>query len=72
MPDVYTDHDGSTQLCIRRQVARLLSLLAVMPSAHAELATPAWTGWLEGAAASDDCRLASHAAKALLNLEALR
>jgi hypothetical protein len=43
-----------------------------VPFGHLQVGSPKWRPWLEVAATSDDCRLASHAAKALLNLEALR
>ena len=69
--DVYNDHDGSPQLCLRRQVARLLSLLALHPAARKELCSAAsvWPAWLRDAAVTSDCRLASQATKALLHLE---
>lgn len=73
--DVYTDHDGPAQLCVKRQVARLLTMLALQPAGRDPVkgvASPGWMSWLTCAAASDDCRLASHATKALLNMEALR
>ena len=54
------------------QVARLLALMVLQPTGQAQVGSSPWHAWLEAAARADDCRLASHATKALLNLEALR
>ncbi|KAL6752464.1 hypothetical protein V8C86DRAFT_3029501, partial [Haematococcus lacustris] len=70
--DVFSDHDGPHQLRLQRQVARLLALVALLPEGPGLLAVPEWSAWLAGAARDSDCRLASTATKALLNLRANR
>ncbi|KAG1658369.1 hypothetical protein FOA52_005750 [Chlamydomonas sp. UWO 241] len=67
---INSDHDGSPKLGMRRQAARLLALLSLTHPGAADVASAPWRTWLECAAKSDDCRLASHAAKALLHLAA--
>jgi len=57
-------------LGLRRQAARLLSLLCLLPGPARDAAKGAWVDWLRTAAKSDDCRLSSYAMCALLHLEA--
>ena len=38
---------------------------------HPQVGGPGWRHWLASSACASDCRLASYATKALLNLEAL-
>lgn len=54
------------------QVARLLALLAVQPKGRPQVEAPQWRSWLSEASKDADCRLASHATRALLNLAAFR
>jgi hypothetical protein len=56
-------------LCVQRQVARLLALLALVPEAAQQLAFSRWHSWLEQAAATGDCRLSSSATRALVHLD---
>jgi hypothetical protein len=61
---------GLPLLCLQRQAARLLSMLCLQPQLAASVAGGPWQLWLQAAAGSDDCRLASHASKALLHAQA--
>lgn len=58
-------------LCLQRQAARLLALLAMHPTMRAEVAAAGWADWLRTASASDDCKLSSTATKARHLLELL-
>ena len=53
------------------QAARLLALLAAVPAPE-QLLERRWMPFIRAALASDDCKLSSHAARALLNLMSAR
>jgi hypothetical protein len=60
---------AASLLCVQRQAARLLALLALVPEAAQHLlASARWRQWLQAAADSSDCRLASSAARTLVHM----
>ncbi|KAG2501745.1 hypothetical protein HYH03_000245 [Edaphochlamys debaryana] len=81
--ELMSDHEGGPSLCLQRQVARMLAMVAMLPEAQpamgaAELEGAAavntaggWVAWLRHAATSSDCRLSSNATRALLHVAAL-
>ncbi|KAK9804176.1 hypothetical protein WJX73_009170 [Symbiochloris irregularis] len=57
--------------CVQRQTARLLAMVTAHMSSQQMRLGP-WDGWLEEAAQSSDCKLSSHATRALLHLRSAR
>ncbi len=83
--ELMSDHEGGPSLCLQRQVARMLAMLALLPEAQQGLvygtgggggtgggaADGTWLAWLRHAALSTDCRLSSNATRALLHVDAM-
>lgn len=62
--------DTAIPLFPLRQAIRIVALLSVdLPGAAAVASEPGWLPWLQRLTTSDDCKVASCAAKALLNVE---
>ena len=62
--------ESSTPLSPLRQAIRIVALLSVdVPGAAAIASEPGWLPWLQRLTTSHDCKVASCAAKALLNVE---
>ena len=64
--------DNAMSTKLQRQVTRLLSLLSMEIDGADSLARNNFIPWLQIMAASDDCKVSSNAAKALLHVEAAR
>lgn len=56
-------------LHIQRQVIRLLALLSMEIGGAEALVRTSWIPWLQHLAASEDCKVSSHASRALLHIE---
>ncbi len=69
--DALAAEDGRA-LGVRRAAARLLAILSADAAAQTLFWGCGWQRWLEAAAAAEDCKLSSHAARALLHLESAR
>jgi hypothetical protein len=57
---------------LERQISRLLSLLSIEISGAESLVRNKFVPWLQFLASSEDCKVSSNAAKALLHVEAAR
>lgn len=64
-----TDDSSSIPISLQRQASRVLALLSVERSGAAAVVTNGWVPWLQWAAGSSDCKVASCAARALLHVE---
>ncbi|CAK0785443.1 hypothetical protein CVIRNUC_008652 [Coccomyxa viridis] len=59
-------------LSVQRQCARILAILSQQQDALGSFQGSGWQRWLEVSAAVQDCKLASHARRATLNLQSAR
>ncbi|KAK9829898.1 hypothetical protein WJX72_008538 [[Myrmecia] bisecta] len=59
-------------LSTRRQAARIVAMVSADAAAEPALRHSAWIPWLLESAQSGDCKLSSHAQRALLHLESAR
>ena len=64
--------DDALSLGVRRHAARLLAILSADAGAQTLFWSGGWQRWLEAAASEEDCKLSSHARRALLHLESAR
>ena len=63
------DSKRDALVCIERQIYRLVAMLSIQKESNNELSKPQWTQRLERTASLSDCKLSSHATRALLHLQ---
>ncbi|DBB05437.1 TPA: hypothetical protein ACH3X1_012401 [Trebouxia sp. C0004] len=61
-----------TPLGIWRQSVRIIAMISADSSSQSMIRHTAWIPWLQAAANIEDCKLSSHAGRALLHLESAR
>ncbi|KAL3161302.1 hypothetical protein ABBQ38_009658 [Trebouxia sp. C0009 RCD-2024] len=62
----------NTPLRLWRESARIIAMISADAASQTMIRHTAWVPWLQAAATIDDCKLSSHAARALLHLESAR
>lgn len=64
--------NSDLSMCVQRQASRLLAVLSADYDGAKAIEQAGWVPWLQHLAVSEDCKLSSNAARALLHIDSAR